>query len=125
MSDTPAENASPASQPESASLKEIEKYMVASLRNKASDFHLKAWQKPFLRVNTVLHDVGNRMLSPDDTKRMIYEIMSEEQRERFEKLRVVQVPVTYTPRSKGQGKKLRASASLDVLRAILRVRFGG
>jgi glycosyltransferase involved in cell wall biosynthesis len=39
--------------------------------------------------------------------------------------RVAQVPVTYTPRSKGQGKKLRASASLDVLRAILRVRLGG
>ena len=39
--------------------------------------------------------------------------------------RVVQVPVTYTPRTKGQGKKLRASASFDVLRAILRVRFGG
>jgi glycosyltransferase involved in cell wall biosynthesis len=39
--------------------------------------------------------------------------------------RVAQVPVTYTPRSKGQGKKLRASASLDVFRAILRVRFGG
>jgi len=39
--------------------------------------------------------------------------------------RVTQVPVTYTPRSKGQGKKLRASASFDVLRAILRVRLGG
>ena len=39
--------------------------------------------------------------------------------------RIAQVPVTYTPRSKGQGKKLRASASLEVFRAILRVRFGG
>jgi glycosyltransferase involved in cell wall biosynthesis len=39
--------------------------------------------------------------------------------------RVVQVPVTYTPRSKGQGKKLRASACIDVFLAILRVRFGG
>ena len=39
--------------------------------------------------------------------------------------RIVQVPVTYMPRTRGQGKKLRLSASLEVLRAILRVRFGG
>lgn len=39
--------------------------------------------------------------------------------------RIEQVPVTYVPRSKGQGKKLRLSASFEVLRAILRVRFGG
>jgi glycosyltransferase involved in cell wall biosynthesis len=39
--------------------------------------------------------------------------------------RIAQVPVTYTPRSKGEGKKLRFSASFEVLLAILRVRFGG
>ncbi len=39
--------------------------------------------------------------------------------------RIEQVPVTYVPRSKGQGKKLRLSASFEVLRAMLRVRFGG
>jgi glycosyltransferase involved in cell wall biosynthesis len=39
--------------------------------------------------------------------------------------RIAQVPVTYVPRTKGQGKKLRLSASFEVLAAILRVRFGG
>jgi hypothetical protein len=39
--------------------------------------------------------------------------------------RIAQVPVTYAPRSRGQGKKLRLSASFEVLRAIIRVRFGG
>jgi glycosyltransferase involved in cell wall biosynthesis len=39
--------------------------------------------------------------------------------------RIAQVPVTYTPRTKDQGKKLRFSASFEVLAAILRVRFGG
>lgn len=39
--------------------------------------------------------------------------------------RIEQVPVTYTPRSRGQGKKLRLSASFEVLAAILRVRFLG
>jgi Tfp pilus assembly pilus retraction ATPase PilT len=41
-------------------LKEIEKLMVACARNKASDLHLKVGQKPILRVNTVIHEVGNR-----------------------------------------------------------------
>jgi glycosyltransferase involved in cell wall biosynthesis len=39
--------------------------------------------------------------------------------------RIAQVPVTYTPRTKGEGKKLRFSASFAVLAAILSVRFGG
>lgn len=39
--------------------------------------------------------------------------------------RIAQVPVTYMPRSRGQGKKLRLSSSFEVLGAILRVRFGG
>ncbi len=39
--------------------------------------------------------------------------------------RIAQVPVTYVPRSQDQGKKLRPSASFEVIAAILRVRFGG
>jgi hypothetical protein len=39
--------------------------------------------------------------------------------------RIAQVPVTYAPRSRGQGKKLGLGASFEVLAAILRVRFGG
>lgn len=39
--------------------------------------------------------------------------------------RIAQVPVTYVPRSEDEGKKLRPSSSFSVLRAILRVRFGG
>jgi glycosyltransferase involved in cell wall biosynthesis len=39
--------------------------------------------------------------------------------------RIAQVPVTYEPRSRGDGKKLGLGASLEVFTAILRVRFGG
>ena len=39
--------------------------------------------------------------------------------------RIAQVPVTYVPRSRGQGKKLGLGASFEVLASILRVRFGG
>jgi twitching motility protein PilT len=65
-------------------LKEIEKLMVAASRNKASDLHLKTGQKPILRVNTVIHEIGSRALMGDDVKRLIYEIMTEIQRDRFE-----------------------------------------
>src|SRR5262245_208921 len=67
-----------------ATLRDIERLMAAALRNKASDLHIKPGQKPILRVNTALSEVGNRALSPDDSKRYIYEIMTDEQRARFE-----------------------------------------
>jgi twitching motility protein PilT len=64
--------------------KEIERLMVACARNKASDLHLKVGQKPILRVNTMIHEIGNRVLSQDEVKRITYEIMSDLQRDRFE-----------------------------------------
>ncbi|HEU4339094.1 MAG TPA: PilT/PilU family type 4a pilus ATPase [Planctomycetota bacterium] len=67
-----------------ANLKDIERLMVAAMRNKASDLHIKGGQKPILRVNTALYEIGNRALSSDDAKRYIYEIMTDEQRARFE-----------------------------------------
>lgn len=60
-------------------LKDIEKIMVAAARHKASDLHLKAGQKPILRINTELHEVGNRALSIEEIRRMIYEILSPKQ----------------------------------------------
>jgi twitching motility protein PilT len=65
-------------------LKEIEKLMLAAARNKASDLHLKVGQKPILRVNTVIHEVGNKQLTADEVRRAIYDVMTEQQRDRFE-----------------------------------------
>jgi twitching motility protein PilT len=64
--------------------KEVERLMVACAKNRASDLHLKVGQKAILRVHTVLHEIGNRVLSNEDVRRMMYEIMSEQQRDRFE-----------------------------------------
>jgi twitching motility protein PilT len=89
MPETPTTAATPppAAAPKTAEpreLREIEKLFIAAARNKASDIHLKAGQKPIFRVNTVLHEVGNRALTADDTRRLIYEIMSPVQRQAFE-----------------------------------------
>ena len=66
------------------SLKTVEKLMVACARNKASDLHLKVGQKPILRVNTIIHELGANVLGADELRRMMYEIMTEAQRDRFE-----------------------------------------
>src|SRR5262245_29734666 len=82
---TPAPSAAVASEikfPENA--KEVEKLMVAAARNKASDLHLKVGQKPILRVNTVIHEIGNKVLVGSDVRNLMYEIMTEQQRDRFE-----------------------------------------
>jgi twitching motility protein PilT len=82
--DTPSSADLPAVEAKTEPQKEIERLMVACARNKASDLHLKVGQKPILRVNTMIHELGNRVLSQDDVKRMMYEIMSDLQRDRFE-----------------------------------------
>jgi twitching motility protein PilT len=67
-----------------ANLRDVEKLMVLAARNKASDIHLKTGQKPILRINTAIHEVGNKVLSMDDVRKLMYEIMTEHQRDRFE-----------------------------------------
>jgi len=70
--------------PPPGALREIEKLMTACARHKASDLHLKVGQKPLFRINTLIHEVGNRILTQEDVKRLIYEIMTDLQRDRFE-----------------------------------------
>jgi twitching motility protein PilT len=67
-----------------ANLKDVEKLMVLAARNKASDIHLKTGQKPILRINTAIHEVGNKVLGGDDVRKLMYDIMTEQQRDRFE-----------------------------------------
>lgn len=65
-------------------LREVERLMFAAWKHKASDLHLKSGQRPMLRINTVIHELGNRAFSSDEVRKMMYEIMGEDQRARFE-----------------------------------------
>jgi twitching motility protein PilT len=65
-------------------LKDIEKLFVAAAKNNASDVHLKTGQKALLRVSKNLYEIGNKVLTPEDTKRLIYEIMTPQQINTFE-----------------------------------------
>ncbi|MFA5793630.1 MAG: PilT/PilU family type 4a pilus ATPase [Candidatus Brocadiia bacterium] len=65
-------------------LKDIDKLFSSLAKNKGSDLHLKVGAKVIFRVTTVLHEVGNKVLSATDIKRIIYEIMTDSQKNIFE-----------------------------------------
>lgn len=53
---------------------------------KASDLHLSAGKKPMMRIRGAIeHISGYTQFSPDECRRIIFEIMNEEQRKEFEK----------------------------------------
>lgn len=78
MGSDPAEN-----------LGDLGKLLLASRKNRASDIHIKVGQKPLLRINTVLHEVGNRSLSEDDVNRILSESMTDVQEARLKEDRDV------------------------------------
>ena len=69
--------------------KGIEQLFAAMAKNRASDLHLKAGQKPIFRVSTLLHEVGNRVLTSEDTRRLVFEILSPEQQQKLQEQRDV------------------------------------
>ncbi|MEK7449488.1 MAG: twitching motility protein PilT, partial [Planctomycetota bacterium] len=64
-------------------LKDLEKLFIALAKNKGSDLHLKVGLKPIFRVAGVLHEAGPRVLTADGLKKLVYEILTEKQREKF------------------------------------------
>jgi twitching motility protein PilT len=70
---------------DSASLK-IEELIEMGFEMNASDLMLKAYQKPMFKRNSEVQHIPGEwpILQPSDTKRMIYELMSEKQINKFE-----------------------------------------
>ena len=54
------------------------------VKNKASDLHLSAGLSPMIRVNGELRRVNLPIINHDDMRKMIYTIMSEDQRRFYE-----------------------------------------
>ncbi|MEW6027647.1 MAG: PilT/PilU family type 4a pilus ATPase [Planctomycetota bacterium] len=67
-----------------ANLKDMEKLFVGLAKNKGSDLHLKSDMKPVFRISTVLYEVGSRALCNEDIRKIVYEILTDEQRAHFE-----------------------------------------
>lgn len=64
----------------------IEKYLNEVLKLNGSDLHIKADEPPIVRVQGDLKRLNDyQPFSPDDIQDMVFEITSDEQRERFKK----------------------------------------
>lgn len=64
--------------------KEIRRLLSAALQKGASDLHLSAGYPPILRVTKYLIELdGERILEPADTEGLAFELMTEQQQEKF------------------------------------------
>lgn len=68
---------------------DLAKLLLAARKNRASDIHIKSGQKPLLRINTIVHEIGSRALTSEETSRMFSEVMTEGQKDQLEKNRDV------------------------------------
>ncbi|MFM7204708.1 MAG: type IV pilus twitching motility protein PilT [Myxococcota bacterium] len=58
--------------------------LLHAVQQKASDLHISSGEVPMIRVHGEVHRLNAPPLSPDETKRLIYSIMSERQKTQFE-----------------------------------------
>ncbi|MDD5610344.1 MAG: type IV pilus twitching motility protein PilT [Candidatus Omnitrophica bacterium] len=64
---------------------DLKELLMLCIEKKASDLHITENEPPILRIHGKLHRTENKALSRDDTKRLIYAILSNQQKEIFEK----------------------------------------
>ena len=62
---------------------EIYKYFRTAIKNQASDLHLKAGQTPKLRIKTQIRSTTGIVLTGEIIQRMVFEILSDEQKKTF------------------------------------------
>jgi len=63
------------------SVNQLLRFMAA---NKASDLHLSAGEAPMLRIHGEIHRVDVPALTPEDTHRLIFDVMSDVQRKTYQ-----------------------------------------
>ena len=66
---------------------DLAKLLLAAQKNRASDIHIKSGQKPLLRINTVVHEIGNRALTSEEASSLLLEAMNESQKKQLEENR--------------------------------------
>ena len=64
---------------------DIDKYIKAMVQRNASDLHISAGSPVYLRIDEVLLPADETALTPEDSKELIYSLLSNEQKEKFER----------------------------------------
>jgi len=63
----------------------LEELLELMVQKKGSDLHITAGSPPRIRIDGHLRPTGHEMLSPEDSQKMAYSVLSNEQVARFEK----------------------------------------
>jgi twitching motility protein PilT len=63
---------------------EMAELLKVSIEHKASDLHLAVGRPPILRINGALTDLDGPMLTPPECRRLIYGILNDLQKQKFE-----------------------------------------
>ena len=64
---------------------DIDKYIKAMVQRNASDIHISAGSPVFLRIDEVLVPADETILTAENSKELIYSLLSNEQKEKFER----------------------------------------
>ncbi len=67
----------------------LDDLLVQGVESGASDLHICAGSAPLMRINGSLNRIGDQKLTPDETERLLYSVMTTEQQKRLEKDRQV------------------------------------
>src|SRR3989338_4758529 len=59
----------------------IQEYLEIVVKKEASDLHIVAGSPPVIRIDCVLIPVASALLTPQDTESLVFELVSEEQKE--------------------------------------------
>ena len=59
----------------------IQEYLEIVVKKEASDLHIVAGSPPVIRIDGVLIPVASGLLTPQDTESLVFELVSEEQKE--------------------------------------------
>ncbi len=86
--------------------------LEAMLKQKASDLHIVAGAPPALRIEGELVPLGDKSLSPADTQRICYSILSEAQRYQFEKDQELDISFGFHGRSRFRANLYRQRGSV-------------
>jgi twitching motility protein PilT len=74
---------------------EMQRLLMLSVERGASDIHLMPNMKPLLRINGILTEAKDeKVLTAEDTRNLIYSIMTPEQQKTFEEKRVNEVSIS-------------------------------
>jgi twitching motility protein PilT len=65
--------------------KQLDKYFMAAVENRASDLHLKVGHPPKLRIQGQLRDTSGEVLSQERIEELVFEILSQPQKELFKR----------------------------------------